>query len=324
MRIFTICLFLLSIKNFGQTYVPMPMQNCYWEMNHSHFCSQASGTPAVSQSLQLYKMYPNNDTVIATIKYVKFYIQSIYTSVSPYCNMGTVSSSYWGAVRQDTLGKKIFIIFPSQASEQLLYNFNYIKGDTVKTVMGTFISPPPGYDKYRIVDSVFYQSYTDGICRKTFRLKPYIINIGSQITEHNYFTEGIGNEVGINQSALTVAIMNINYAEQESWSSFLTINNFTISATAPNNCQQDVDIIKRFYESVLSIYPNPAQNQITINIKGISEQNFITKIYDILGNEMLSSENQILTINHLKNGYYLIKCLDKNTNQIITSRFIKN
>ena len=166
------------VKVNGQTYVPMPMQNCYWQMSHTKFCSQSTGTPATSSSIYDYKIYPNSDTIIATIKYIKFYSQVINNTVSPFCSIATsTTNGYWGAVRQDTAGKKIYIIYPSQANENLLYNFNYIKGDTVKTSLGFYASPPPGNISYRIVDSVYYQSYTDGICRKTFRQKLYQFNI---------------------------------------------------------------------------------------------------------------------------------------------------
>ena len=222
--------FFFLLKTQAQSYVPMPMQNCYWQMSHTNFCSQSTGTPAISSSNLVYKVYPNSDTIIGTIKYVKFYSQVLTYTVSPSCSIsGNIGNGYWGAVRQDTAGKKIYLIKPSQTLENLLYNFNYVKGDTVKTILGYYSSTPPGNIPYRIVDSIYYQSYTDGICRKTFRQKLYQYNAGTYIwTQHDYFVEGIGNEVGLDERNLSITTNPFGSYTAEHWSSFLTINNFTI------------------------------------------------------------------------------------------------
>jgi hypothetical protein len=314
------------VKVNGQTYVPMPMQNCYWQMSHTKFCSQSTGTPATSSSIYDYKIYPNSDTIIATIKYIKFYSQVIYNTVSPFCSIAiSATNGYWGAVRQDTAGKKIYIIYPSQANENLLYNLNYIKGDTVKTSLGFYASPPPSNISYRIVDSVYYQSYTDGICRKTFRQKLYQFNAGTYIwTQHNYFTEGIGNEVGLNVRDYLITTSTINSASQEQWSSFLTINNFTISAAVTNTCAQNVGIKTNYDNNDLKIFPNPAHNDITVSLTNPNLQNYYIVIFDLIGNEILKSYSKTIKVDQLSSGIYIIKCFSTDSKDIVVSKFIKD
>ncbi len=321
-------IFILSItgRTFAQTYVPMPMQDCYWQMTHTKYCSQSTATPAISQSIIEYKVYPNADTVIAAKKYVKFYSQIIYSSLSSFCNISNgVNTGYWGAVRQDTMGRKIYLIYPNQTAENLLYNFNYVKGDTVKTLLGTYLpSPPPGGAPYRIVDSIYYQSYTDGICRKTFKLKSYVFNVGSQYTENLYFTEGIGNEVGLFEKQYLINSSNINSMSQEQWSSLLTISNFTVSATVTNTCAQNIGIKNNYFKNETKIFPNPAHDEITISNEKLNSQGFYIVIYDILGNEVFKSNNKTIKIDQLSYGAYLIKCFATDSKETFISKFIKN
>jgi len=318
--------FFFLVKTNAQTYVPIPMQNCYWQMSHTNFCSQSTGTPAISSSNFVYKVYPNSDTIIATKKYVKLYSQIITNTISSFCSLtGGASSGYWGAIRQDTAGKKIYFIYPSQTIENLLYNFNYVKGDTVKTILGYYSSTPPGNIPYRIIDSVYYQSYTDGICRKTFRQKIYQYNAGTYIwTQHNYFVEGIGNEVGLDERNFSITTNPFGSYTAEHWGSFMTINNFTISTVATNTCSQSVGIKSYSNNTTLKIFPNPAHTEITVNLTSSSAQDYYVIIYDLIGNEILKSNNRVIKIDQLTFGAYIIKCFTADTKQIEVSKFIKD
>jgi len=321
--LFLLC-FLYNVK--GQTYVPVPMQNCYWQMSHSIFCSQSTPTPASGSSLLEYQVYPNNDTIINTKRYIKFYSQVISSTSSTFCPLSSGATvRYWGSVRQDTAGKKIYLIYPNQTAENLLYNFNYSKGDTVKTILGYYTSPPPGNIPYRIVDSIYYQSYSDGICRKRFRLKQYYYNGGGYTwTQHNYFTEGIGNEVGLNERNYQIITGTFNYNSQEQWGSFLAINNFTISPVMTNTCSQSVAINKIDSKKHIQLFPNPSSNEITINLSGASNNDFYTVIYDMLGTQIIKTDSRNINISRLSSGAYIIKCFITNTNEYYIEKLIKD
>lgn len=315
-----------SFINYCQTYVPMPMQNCYWQITNSSFCSWAGGTPPTSVSNITYKVFPNNDTIINFKRYIKFYALNITNNYNSNCpTSGASYSGYFGALRQDSVGKKVFLISPNQTIENLLYNFNYSKGDTVKTSLGTYtLSPPPGGDPYRIVDSIYYKSYSDGICRKTFRLKPYIIYTGYQITENSYFTEGIGNEVGLTERRSEIYMSNSSSASMENWSSFLSINNTSITASPTNTCSQSLGLETKNLKQDLMIYPNPAQNEISITSNDSNERTYMFTIYDLIGNEILKSNSKTIRIEPLSNGCYFIKCWNTDTKEFIIRKFIKH
>lgn|GEM_PF-4627515 len=319
----SISLIFIFTRVIGQTYVPMPMANCYWQMSDNKSCYWADNNPQNTGSSFIYKVYPNNDTIIGSTTYVKFYSDIITNTISGSCfYTGGGASGYWGAVRQDTLGRKIFFISPNQTSEVLLYNFNYNVGDSVKTKLGTINPPPPGMDKYRIITSIVNQSFSDGICRRVFYLKPYVFN---NISFYSYFIEGIGNNSGLNwQIQGNIGGNPPHDYTNETWNSQLTINNLAIIQTTPNNCPQDVGLKNNFINKNLHIYPNPAHSEITLEISGSSNHDFEIMIFDILGNEISKTQANVINISELLEGVYFIKYVDKFTGQIITSKFVKN
>ncbi|MBK7667712.1 MAG: T9SS type A sorting domain-containing protein [Sphingobacteriaceae bacterium] len=193
----------------------------------------------------------------------------------------------------------------------------------MKTSLGIKSPPPPSGDLYRIVDSIYYEAYSDGICRKTFRLKPYVVNISFQYVGYTYFTEGIGNDVGLGETVLSIIHSDFNSYSGEHWSSFLTINSSTISAVTTNTCSQTLGLKNNYYKNVIEIYPNPAHNEITLNLENQTIQNYRIIVCDLLGNEILTPTNKTFKIDGLTNGTYMIKCFNVDTREVIVSKFIK-
>ncbi|MDO8998979.1 MAG: hypothetical protein Q7W45_04365 [Bacteroidota bacterium] len=157
-----ITLFVLKFQ-CQSTYVPMPMQNCEWQVSHNSNCTWLTNPGTSSES---YTLFPNNDTIIATKKYVKFYVSQTYTTSGAGCVSASRTNGYWGAVRQDTANQKVYVKLNGNGNEVLYYNFNLNKGDTMKTYLG-YPNPIP----YQIIDSVYNQSFSDGICRRVFLFK---------------------------------------------------------------------------------------------------------------------------------------------------------
>jgi len=60
----------------------------------------------------------------------------------------------------------------------------------------------------------------------------------------------------------------------------------------------------------LLIYPNPATNKVHIDVKGIKE----IQLYDLLGNEILSANENDIDLSGLTNGVYFIRASTKENN----------
>jgi len=76
----------------------------------------------------------------------------------------------------------------------------------------------------------------------------------------------------------------------------------------------------------ISIYPNPANNFITLQNSAISKENFQYKIIDLTGRVVKignSQYNEQINIESLKSGNYIIQ-IQTDSNQYFTEKLIKN
>ena len=308
--------FICVVRMTSQVYVPMPLQNCVW------YFSTGSGT-SNSSLMQTclyndnYKLYPNGDSIISGKRYIKIYLEWLNGSggaiagppCTPYSPPSTTLTLAYG-LRQDTLSRKIYIKSLSSSNpETILYDFNLVKNDTVKTSNTTFSSIPPcGTTKYRVIDSVFYQAYSDGICRKTYRLIPYA-NCAN-FNSFSYIIEGFGTD---HTHTDLVVYTNNNFGgfgtgNMTSVSaSTLVIGTSTLSKVT-NTCSQSVginDVINISY----TIYPNPFQD--IIRIENFADKDAEIEITSLIGQKINFSverrENSTLinTKNALSGIYFL-------------------
>ncbi len=302
---------------FSQTYVPLPLQNCSWFYSKAWGTSN-SGLMQTCMYNENHRLYPNGDTLISGKHYIKIYDTYLSgsggnvgtsTGCSTYTPPPTTLSCTYG-LRQDTLGKKIYMKTFGGGAETLLYDFNLVKKDTVKTFIGDFGGIPPcGTTRYRVIDTVYYQAYSDGICRKTYKLKPYIncANFGT----FTYIIEGFGTEYQLIDKFVGT---NSNFGGFGSGSftayntSTLVINTTTL-AIVTNTCSQTVGIAENNI-SPIKIYPNPTNDKIIIE-NPENKDFYLIELISITG-EKLSvpylKENQkiILNTNEIPAGVYII------------------
>ena len=109
----------------------------------------------------------------------------------------------------------------------------------------------------------------------------------------------------------------------ENWGSLLSINNTSISASPNNTCSQSLGLETKNLNQDLIIYPNPAQNEISIVVNDSNERTYNFTIYDLIGNEILKSNSKTIRIEALSNGYYFIKCSKSGSEEFIIRKFIK-
>ncbi len=132
--ILIVCFLGFLSNSFAQTnvYHPFPDSNVVWNFERHRFCQFGSVDDHFSIMI-------SGDTLINSQIYHKLTIPFIQTIYSGTCTPIDFSG-YQGAIRQDTVARKVFIVPPSFSVEQLFYDFNLQIGDTIKGYLETIMS----------------------------------------------------------------------------------------------------------------------------------------------------------------------------------------
>ena len=174
-----------AILSKAQTsiYHPFPDSNAVWNEEGS---SVFGGAPPEWYHWQQ-RYFINGDTII-NYTYHKIYVKRIdeYPPFVSYCHSyvipGIPLTDYFGAIRQDTLQKKVFFLPSGSLNDTLLYNFNLNLGDTL----------PPTYNHQTTLIVNHVDSMFDGTnYRKYFSLSDVFHSDSVAIIE------GIGSSRGL-------------------------------------------------------------------------------------------------------------------------------
>ena len=85
--------------------------------------------------------------------------------------------------------------------------------------------------------------------------------------------------------------------------------------------------LKETKNANISLYPNPAKNEITINLANSLNNSMVCSMIDVLGKEVASASIEKgtssfkLNIESLEKGVYFVNLMDGNT--VITKKIIK-
>jgi len=282
-----IFLFFLSVAlqySYAQ-YKPLPMQNAEW-INYGGI--NLLGCPQCT--FVQYKYFTDGDTLINNQSYVK-----IKKTESPSLNDVSSYPTYTGAIRQDTLNKKIYVILSDSTTENILYDFSLQVGDTVKSVLHTLASDCFGFNSETIVSIDSIQ--VNGNYHRVFHFQGSCTgpNGGSYI-------EGIGSDFGL--------LFPNRMDETESHLSCLKVNNQTYYPNSSAPCELVVSINSLEENNEFDIFPNPASEIITISLPKNSST-MECYVFDNTGKELkrfivVAGEN-LLDISILKQGSYLVQ-----------------
>lgn len=93
-----------------------------------------------------------------------------------------------------------------------------------------------------------------------------------------------------------------------------------------NDCMEDTDITEaKGQNAEMNIYPNPAKEQITVNLSAFMNENVNIEIFNTVGSIVFQGQAQgeqtKLDIQFLPAGFYIIRCA--NEGKMISKRFIK-
>jgi hypothetical protein len=308
----------------------MPLKNCYWTTTYLKQQSPGSnwtGPGYYCEYYETYATYPNNDTIISGKRYIKFYRKFIsdYTTGTSctFTYSPTYSDGYIYGIRQDTAAQKIYAMPYNQTAEVLLYDFNYVAGDSLRTTMGVFsLAPPCNPSNKRIVNSVSTVTLGDGLGHRIYQLKPYPAGCSGPYPFNDTIIEGVGNEIGVYE------MLKVN-PQISPWQTTVTgvvanclvVNHTTvIYFRGAANCNYPLNVAGIKPNKSLEIFPNPSNGYLNIvnenNIKKIS-------IVNSLGAEVLNIpfDTQKINVNSLAPGmYYLI--IEKSDGRT-TTKFVR-
>ncbi|MGQ0826992.1 MAG: T9SS type A sorting domain-containing protein [Bacteroidota bacterium] len=282
---------LIQLVAVAQNYTAFPENTAVWDIYHRPSpYDQYNGIDHYHR----YKM--QGDTLINSLSYNKIY-RSDYAVSSPYPSLGTYN--YQFGIRQDSVMKRVYAIFPSDNIDTLLYDFNLQVGDTLKN---SYISLPswygPGPQTVTSIDSISFH----GNYNKFY--KRYHLSAGSGAT----LIEGIGNANGLIEET------------HGFFEAGLELRNFCNSAHSDCTVSFTLRIdVKNANNSSIIISPNPFTSETQINFS--NEYNGTVKITDVLGREVeainFTGKKLKIQRGEMKAGIYFVQMVDENNNSSI-------
>ncbi|MDB5282488.1 MAG: hypothetical protein JWO06_1563 [Bacteroidota bacterium] len=289
----------------AQHYTPFLLNNSKWVVQVDSPCCQNACGPY--NIVTYYYYQPTTDTQINNLTYKTLLRR--YDNFYFGCTGGSYSVaggpySLYGYLREDTLAKKIYFLYPTSASDSLLYNFNLGLNDTVNDYR---------YGKM-FVDLI--DSFTsNGIGHRRLRFHGPDFNYGLWI-------EGLGSTVGLfNPFNQPLNRINLNC---------FSTSGQTIYPAYNDSVCQDFPLLLSVNEieesSQLSLHPNPVSSICTLQLNTPSICSGL--ITDVTGREVMPLFNkQLLStfsfdVSVLPGGLYFLELVDSK-GQVTVSKLVK-
>ncbi len=307
MRKLLTLLFTFSIITLvGQSYIPIPADSTSeWRVNTIHHNKK---DPCLINNK--FRYFFNGDTIINTTTYSKLYKTGIMYLWGQNCDptIHHYENSYVGAFRNDT--GKVFYIANYFSIEELIYDFTLNIGDT------------PPYDFFTLGNPQIISIDTLIINNQQHR-RFFIDTVGSTTFDSSfYFIEGIGTSNGlIEKSHWESGTDLICYAENH-------ISIFPVGS----NCILNIGIEEVFEDENnidISLFPNPANSQITFEFDKVTKDQFFVSIFNAQGQEVKTIEfesginNQNIDISDLSSGVYFYRVNSKKFDKQFSGTFLK-
>lgn len=284
-NLFYLFLLFASIQTANAQYKPLPMQNAEW-INYGGIALLSCPTC----TLVNYKYYTDGDTIINSLTYSK-----IKKLEGPNLNDVSLFPTYTGAIRQDTLNQKIYVVLTDSTTEHILYDFSLQVGDTNNSVLHSLVSDCLGFntETLYLIDTI----QVNGNDHRVFHFQ------GSCAGNGVSYIEGIGSDFGL----LFPNLMDI----QESHLACLKINNQTYYPSSTESCVLTfVGVDEINPNPTISISPNPASTMLHISLDD-NTVNQNGKLLDnqgkVLKNFILTSGENNIDIHDLDSGVYFVK-----------------
>lgn len=286
----------------GQGYIPFPISNAHWGITWSTNDCLLSNIPDAN-----YQYAISGDTVIGNLAYSKISRTGLsgYYCPPPLIN----GNGYIGAIRNDVVSKKVFLVLAGFDSEIIFYDFNITVGDTLEGFFAMNVGS--GLCQNLIVGSI------DSILIGTSYRKRIEV---SAIYCHSYIIEGIGSIRGLFEPMSTM--------EETGSLNCFAQNGYTLYPDTNTTCNLITGIPENGLASkIFKVFPNPAKNYFQIEFNNeIIGDNLAIDVFDIMGNlvncDMEKSFHKVdVNTKNLSKGIYHV--LIYNNEQIIgKSKFL--
>jgi hypothetical protein len=286
--IFITLLTLVSVQNYGQSYHPLPDSNAKWCIEYNNHVIP----PPVWWYTNYWEEYYAGDTTILNQEYKK--IEK--TEYDIFC-LNTIINGpdYIGAIRDDTNQKKVFYIPNGATEEKLIYDFNLGIGDTLFSYLN------------------FYQPLIVDFIDSVLISNEYHKRIWFQYDEAEII-EGVGSRTGIVEELIAF--------EGGSYLCALYVDTTFIFPEHPCNLSSTDTCLTsavepKFENSEISIFPNPAKDQLQIKIQrellsDKPELKIISTNSELCKSRTLTDEITRLDLSDFLPGIYIVQINTEN------------
>jgi len=328
---------LICNMSYSQEYTPFK-SNCVWSVN-------------------TFKYMTYGDTIINNKTYLKVYRQM---ETSPF-EFDVSKANYFCAIRNDTATKRVYGIYrdpvwvcynghnqlfkSTDTTEFLLYDFALKLGDTISVASFECVDRTLEIEINKItrVPSItiavasnnnFYISDVDSIIHmndSTERKRILIKGNNDMFLTSQFWIEGIGSSMGM-LSTTDCYVWDMPHLhflcyQEDSFLMYQTpVKEFDSNADC-YDVSFGGSIAEKKLETAITIYPNPASNNLTLSTKNMALINHsIISICNLLGQEVrrvpLNQPQITIDLSTLYNGFYIIHTIKENK-KINSQKIIK-
>lgn len=295
--VLTVLLTFSFLTSLGQAYHSFIKNGAFWKGYHN---PPFASTYCYSNSLYpdgLMKYTISGDTVVNNKTYFKVYRQVIGNTSTLPCTYSE-PLNYRGALRDDSLNKRVYYLPPNHVQDTLLFHTNLTIGDTLKNCYG-----------FSANNNNFVVNYIDSVLLLNAYRKYFILyNPNSLNCIMTFLYEGIGSDcIFLND-------------EPQNPQGFFCVGYESMDSTSFPGWEQEqcagilvgTPEIESTLASSVSIYPNPVRDNLTITISAEEILPVQLSIYDSRGRltqPVLTLRNTETILNTLsfKPGLYYFK-----------------
>ncbi len=224
-----------STTFLGQSYYPLIEDNKTWNVLNIISCG---GWPPFDTSYNTSSYYISGDTIIGNTQYKKMFNSSEEVPVNWILR---------GLIREDSV-KRVWLKWPMNSDEELLYNFSVVAGDSLTLRHDTTF--------YFSVDSITNINI-HGDSRKKYWISQ------DEFDWNETWVEGIGSNRGITNSGMAMAV--------GGWSWLLCMSEFeelVYMNPEYNTCYLLSTAVEETNTVLFNVYPNPTKDYLTIKNTG--------------------------------------------------------